>query len=103
MRQDEAYNQRQYERMLQAIEAYEKDRITFGRLTIDLEGLIQALENIPNAQRHILLTHWGTLEDVRSLALSRSTTQFDDEDNRLITATLTALKAELIHMMPSPT
>jgi hypothetical protein len=99
MRQDETYNQRQYERMLQTIEAYEKGSITLGRLAINLEGLIQALENISNEQRHILLTHWGTLEDVHSIALDRSTMQRHEEDDRLITAALTALKAELKHMV----
>lgn len=69
------YNRRQYLRMIDAIDDYEKKNSSLASLVPTLEGLIGALEGISNEQRNELLRRWGALEEVHAVNLDEGTTE----------------------------
>jgi hypothetical protein len=65
------YDARQLGRMLQRIDAYERDEIVLRRLIDDVEGLIAALESMPATQKEEIRSAWGALEDRYAVALDQ--------------------------------
>ncbi|HBE32357.1 MAG TPA: hypothetical protein DD990_13765 [Cyanobacteria bacterium UBA11368] len=93
----EIYNQRQYQRIIEAIEAYEHKRIRLAQLISDLEALVESLENISYEWRSLLLSQWGMLEDVYAYTLDEGRTDLEEEDISLISQALAELK-ELVKL-----
>lgn len=95
MRETDDYNERQYKRMLQMIEAYECRQIGVATLIDNVYGLIRALEGVSDEWRSSLLRKWGPLEEVYAVSLHQGKTDLDDCDRKEIEAALADLKEAL--------
>jgi len=92
MREDPNYNQRQYERMLMRIDLYRSGQISLPNLIADIEGLISALESVPQEWRNTLLGHWAPLEDAYANALYENRNALNEEERRRISEALNDLE-----------
>lgn len=95
MRESDDYNERQYKRMLQTIEAYECRQIGLLTLINNVDGLIRALEGVSDEWRSSLIGKWAPLEVVYAFALEQGKTDLDDRDRKRIEAALADLKEAL--------
>lgn len=102
MNNNAEYNQRQYQRIIELIHAYEHKQISLGQLIRKLEELFESLENIPLECRQLLLSKWGVLEDVYAYALDEGRTYLEDEDIRLISNALTKIKDLVMPQIEAP-
>ena len=66
------HNQRQYLRMLNQLTRFEEGQIRIDALVDGLEGLFNALENVPESWKSAFLQQWGELEDERAYALFKN-------------------------------
>jgi hypothetical protein len=86
------YNQRQYRRMLDRLLAFEREEVRLGTLVADLEGLLNALEDIEASWKQTFLGKWGQLEDMHAVARDRGSKEFDDDARSKILAATGLLK-----------
>jgi hypothetical protein len=86
------YNQRQYRRMLDRLLAFERGEVRLGTLIADLEGLLNALENIEASWIQTFLSKWGQLEEMHAVARYRGSKEFDDDARSKILAATGLLK-----------
>jgi hypothetical protein len=100
MRQDDEYNERQYNRMLQVIERYETGRATIATLIDDLYALIRALENVSPDWRRLLVSRWAPLEEVYAMALYRREGRLSEDDREDIASALRDLRDTLKNRGP---
>src|SRR5215212_2967614 len=92
MNTNSAYDQRQYNRMLDLLEAYERKHISLGTLIGNLEALLESLERVSANWPNSFLREWGVLEEIYAVALDQGATRLEDQDLQLIGDTTAKLK-----------
>jgi hypothetical protein len=66
------YDERQFARMLERLNAFEEHKISLAAFIADLNGLLCALENPDTEWRNDFQKQWGILEDIHASALDRA-------------------------------
>ena len=91
------YNQRQFRQMRWALENYEKDQTSLGRMISRLEGLLDCLEETEPMWAKAFNHYVAMLEEVHAVALDEVETQgtkpvFDQQAIGLIKKAIAGLK-----------
>lgn len=87
------YDRRQYELMLDRLNAFTRGAISLRKLIEDLRSLAEALEHPPPTWKEKFLGDWWTLEQVYAVAVDRD--ELDDlppESQDLVDGAVAALK-----------
>jgi hypothetical protein len=92
MTESAEFNIRQYKRMLDVIDRFERRQINIAHLITDLESLILALKNVSDDWRNKLLKEWATLEQIYAVALYREKKTLDQQEELDVTNSLSGLK-----------
>lgn len=85
------YDRRQIDRIRERLSQYQDETISFHSLVFDIEGLINALENVSEEFRDNLQHHWGVLDEVYADMADQERKQFDKLDRELIENAITGL------------
>ncbi|RZN26643.1 hypothetical protein [Bradyrhizobium sp. Leo121] len=96
------FNQRQYGLMLGRLTAFEQRTVPLDALIADLEGLLNALENVRASWKETFLSFWGVLEDSRAYALDVGKTSFNEEETRTIQSAISSLKSMVLERIEDP-
>jgi hypothetical protein len=96
------YNQRQYQIMLERIDAFEKGLIDLDTLVDDLEGLLNVLEAVPSSWRQAFLSNWGVVEEARAVALAEGWTEFDHQASKIILEATGRLRLQVLERISDP-
>ncbi len=88
--------------MLDRLNAFEQGKITLGKLVVDLEGLLNALESVASSWKQTFLSDWGELEDERAYALFKNIDVLDEEASERIRQTVSRLKLSVLEKMDDP-
>jgi hypothetical protein len=99
------YNQRQYWRMIDMIDAFERDQKNLGALVDDLYGLLLALEGIPDSWINTFQVYWGNLElerAVRAVALHEGSPITNDSSKIRISDAISRLKLMILDEIDDP-
>jgi hypothetical protein len=94
------YDQRQYRLMLERLTAFEQGRLRLDMLVNDLEGLLNALEEVQPAWKQTFFHYWGKLEDERGLALFKGL--IDEETSQRLRAAISQLKLLVLEKIDDP-
>jgi len=86
------YNARQYNLMLQTLDAFESKSIELGSLVSTLDGLQNALEEVDSSWRSAFLKQWGVLEDVYADLLYRDLKEIPDQHMLLLNKAIREIK-----------
>jgi hypothetical protein len=78
------YDARQFNLMIETLNAYEKKAINLGHLVSSLDGLQNALEGVNSQWKNAFLKQWGVLEDVYAAILDKNLKEPPDEYKHLI-------------------
>lgn len=101
-RNDFEYDQRQYKRMLDRLEDFEQQKISFERLVDDLEGLLNALE-MPDARwKEQFQTYWIRMETARAVALDEGLKEFSPSTLNRIREAAAHLKLLVLEKIDDP-
>jgi hypothetical protein len=94
------HNQRQYRRMTNMIEAFERHKMDLGALVDGLDGLLNSLEGVHESWKDTFLGYWGKLEDARAVAMYNGS---PSEDSKLrINDAVSALKLLILDQIDDP-
>lgn len=85
------YDRRQIDRIRDRLIWHQDGKLSFHNLVFDIEGLINALENVPEEFRASLQHHWGVFDEVYAVMADEERQQFDDLDRKLIDSAVKAL------------
>jgi hypothetical protein len=96
------YDQRQYRLMLDRLTAFEQSKITLNALVVDLEGLLNALDDITPCWKQAFLSDWGKLEEERAYASFKNVKVFDDETSERIRPAVSKLKLLVLEKAEDP-
>ena len=91
MERDTSPDERHLARMRDAIRDYLAQRIALSRLVSNLDGLLSAMEIVPEEWRDEYLRHWGKLEDVLAESLDRNDPRLIEKNRQLIDESVTRL------------
>ncbi len=77
-------NARQFNLMIERLNAFEKKAITLGHLVSSLDGLQNALQDVDASWKKAFLKQWSVLEDVYADALDRNLKEIPDQHMGLL-------------------
>ena len=86
------YNQRQYQRMIASIDAYESGQMSLPKLIDNLDALLVCLENMSGEWYDSFMGEWTVLEEVYAVALDRNGGRLEDDDLRKIASAVNAIR-----------
>src|SRR6185295_7236568 len=93
------YTQRQYRLMLERLDDFQRKKLKIDTLINDLEGLVNALEDLDPKWRQAFLHHWGKLEEARATALDRNARTLNAEESRIVEEALPRLRLHVLEMI----
>jgi hypothetical protein len=96
------HDQRQYWQMLESLTAFEQGLLRLDRLVINLEGLLNALQEVKPAWKQTFLHHWGKLEDERAFALFKGLNVLDAEMSQRLREAVSQLKLLVLEKIDDP-
>jgi hypothetical protein len=99
---DQDYNQRQYWLMLESLSNYEAGKIGIRSLSNAIDGLVHALENIPDNLRHSMLAEWATLDTIIALMMDEGVQDLSPQRARVATDAVTKLKFLVLNEIDDP-
>jgi hypothetical protein len=82
------YDSRQFNLMIEKVNAFEEKAINLSHLVSSLDGLQSALKGVNKQWRNSFLKQWGVLEDVHAEILDRNLKEIPDEYMSLIKGAL---------------
>ena len=96
------YNLRQYELMLDRLEAHRRGAISLRRLIQDLRSLVEALELPSSAWKDEFVGEWWTLEQVYAVAIDRNELDhLPTESQELVDTAIASLRDMVVGAMSS--
>jgi hypothetical protein len=95
-------NERQYRLMLDQLTNFENDGLALDTLVDNLDGLLNALEEVAVSWKQTFLQEWGKLEDERAYALCKGVQAFDNEASEWIRSTVARLKLRVLEQIDDP-
>lgn len=87
-----AYDCRQYQRMLDSVDAFQEGSLSLRSVIDNLEGLLGQLNSVNPDWRRAFEHEWGKLEDVYAFALDQGS-GIDAEGKGLIAEALERIKS----------
>jgi hypothetical protein len=95
MEQDDQYNERQYQRMLEAIDNYEKGSIGLAKLVGDLMALFRGLEAVTDQWLGSLEDAWWVLEQVYAEVHHEKRNWLSEKETEEVRKALVSLKGKI--------
>lgn len=86
------YDSRQFNLMIEKLNAFEEKAIDFSHLVSSLDGLQSALKDVNTQWRNSFLKQWGVLEDVHAEILDRNLKEIPDGYMPLIKGALDEIR-----------
>jgi len=75
-----SYNQRQYQRRIASIDAYDSSQMSLKKLINNLDALLGCLEKMSGEWYDSFMSEWTVLEEVYAVALDRNGGRLENDD-----------------------
>ncbi len=89
------FDQRQYARMLESLEAFQEHRLSLPKVISNLKGLIACLEDPIDEIKSSLKKNWAILEEIYAVSEDQSLTKLPTEYETLVNKSISEMRSML--------